>query len=938
MKKRWLIILALTIVTAMFANGTLNRYEVIAWQEDFESGATGWTHFDGSVPPNNWHIYDNGDAQGNVWWMGDPALASGANIGGYYDHQYLVLDTPARTLSAANATLTFKLRYNLEDPAGATAPYNGWDSANVRISTDGGTTWTPINGTPAYTFTSSYAFGFEHGEGPNIPAWGGVLLTWTNATFDLSAYIGQSVKIRFAFASDPAYSTGDNLAMFGIMVDDIAFGGYSNNGVDDGQMTWSSMVPVGGDIWHVATDPAAPSPTHIMKCQNAQGTYNINMMNYLVSPPIQLPTSGDIRADFMITGSFTDPNTFPEVDYFGWEISPNAGVTWYAMSNPYGSATGTNYVYSDAPDTWMSMVGAYSLDGLISDYAGETIQLRWYFKSDDDTPQGIGIMIDDVVIYNDVFIAPPENLTATVNGSNVILNWVAPGGGGGGGEEGWLHYDGENSGNSIGTNAAADFSVAAKWDPLGDNGISPWVGMNITKFRIYPGEPTTMCEYTLRIWTGAAGNIAYEQAITPVSDQWNEIILTTPYTIPSGTQIMAGYRVNTTGGYPAGCDDGPVVEGYGNMMYWQNSWTTLTALNAALTYNWNIRIYVEDADGREYEITGNYPQEIHEFSDATIGESGATTLTRDVSNYKVYRDGVQIDLIAGNLLTYTDMNVDGGLHTYYLTAMYGANESTASNTVAAFVMPAMHAELFHDDGTAEQGYNVGSTSQMAVKHSYNQQVTVKYAKVFVHTVGTAGIIIRVYDNDGADGMPGTQLAQYQYPAASVVEGWNWISLPADIIVSDGEFYLGILETTNASAIGLDTSSNGYSYTRASTTTPWAPLTMGEIMLRAIVEYGTSNDDPMVPVYTLDANNYPNPFNPETTIAFSVPSSGPANLKIYNLKGQLVRTLVDDIREAGQYSVVWNGKDDNHSNVSSGLYFYRLTSDGKTVTRKMLLAK
>ncbi|MDP2173890.1 MAG: immune inhibitor A, partial [Candidatus Cloacimonadaceae bacterium] len=334
MKKSWLVILALMVVIAIFANskttlGASNsgsdrsRFEVVAWQENFESGATGWTHYDGALSPNNWHVYAAGGTQANVWWMGDPALAQGTNIGGYHDHQYLVLDTPAQTLSSANATLTFKLRYNMEAPGGEPAPYNGWDSANIRISTNNGATWTPISGTPTYTFTSSYAFGFEHGEGPNIPGWGGVLSAWTNATFNLSAYIGQSVKIRFAFASDPAYSTGDAPAMYGIMIDDIAFGGYSNNGVNDGQMTWTSLVPLGGDLWHIATDATAPSPPHIMKCQNAQGTYNMNMLNYLVSPPIQLPASGDIRVDFMIKGGFLDPNTFPNVDYFGWEISPN---------------------------------------------------------------------------------------------------------------------------------------------------------------------------------------------------------------------------------------------------------------------------------------------------------------------------------------------------------------------------------------------------------------------------------------------------------------------------------------------------------------------------------------------------------------------------------------------------------------------------------------
>jgi len=209
-----------------------------------------------------------------------------------------------------------------------------------------------------------------------------------------------------------------------MMVDDIAYGGYTNAGVVDGQMTWASMVPVGGDIWHLAEEAEAPSPTHVMLCQNEQGTYNPNMLNYLVSPPIELPTEGGVRADFMIKGAFTDPDEFPEVDYWGWEISVNNGLTWYAMSNPYGNPAGSNYVYSDAPDTWFSMVEAYSLDGDISQYAGQTVKFRWYFQSDADAVDGIGIMIDNVTIYNEIKLDPPLNLEATVAANDVTLTWL----------------------------------------------------------------------------------------------------------------------------------------------------------------------------------------------------------------------------------------------------------------------------------------------------------------------------------------------------------------------------------------------------------------------------------------------------------------------------------------------------------------------------------
>ncbi|PID28143.1 MAG: hypothetical protein CSB55_06425 [Candidatus Cloacimonadota bacterium] len=87
------------------------------------------------------------------------------------------------------------------------------------------------------------------------------------------------------------------------------------------------------------------------------------------------------------------------------------------------------------------------------------------------------------------------------------------------------------------------------------------------------------------------------------------------------------------------------------------------------------------------------------------------------------------------------------------------------------------------------------------------------------------------------------------------------------------------------------------------------------------------------------SNYPNPFNPETSVSFSLPSAGKVNLSVYNTKGQKVKTLADDIYKAGNHSVLWNGKDETGNAVSSGVYFYRLNLDGKTVkTNKCLLLK
>ena len=92
-------------------------------------------------------------------------------------------------------------------------------------------------------------------------------------------------------------------------------------------------------------------------------------------------------------------------------------------------------------------------------------------------------------------------------------------------------------------------------------------------------------------------------------------------------------------------------------------------------------------------------------------------------------------------------------------------------------------------------------------------------------------------------------------------------------------------------------------------------------------------------YTLSIpGNYPNPFNPSTTIKYTVPLSGFTDLIIYNVLGQQVRKLISETIPAGTYTVVWNGNDDNGVPVSSGVYFSRLKSGELISIQKMMLFK
>ncbi|MFQ6094075.1 MAG: FlgD immunoglobulin-like domain containing protein, partial [bacterium] len=111
------------------------------------------------------------------------------------------------------------------------------------------------------------------------------------------------------------------------------------------------------------------------------------------------------------------------------------------------------------------------------------------------------------------------------------------------------------------------------------------------------------------------------------------------------------------------------------------------------------------------------------------------------------------------------------------------------------------------------------------------------------------------------------------------------------------------------------------------------------------------EEPSVPVPDVFAlvQNYPNPFNVETDIRYQIPGEGRGTrdegrkatfvyLKIYNVLGQEVRTLVDEEKGPGYYSVHWDGKDNSGADVTSGIYFYRITAGKWTDTKKMVLLK
>lgn len=101
---------------------------------------------------------------------------------------------------------------------------------------------------------------------------------------------------------------------------------------------------------------------------------------------------------------------------------------------------------------------------------------------------------------------------------------------------------------------------------------------------------------------------------------------------------------------------------------------------------------------------------------------------------------------------------------------------------------------------------------------------------------------------------------------------------------------------------------------------------------------TGDNDPPVPLATYIEQNYPNPFNPRTAINFSMKERGHVSINIYNIAGQLVKTLVNDTRKAGSYTTHWDGSNNNEMKVASGIYFYKMESMGFRQVKKMVLLR
>jgi len=303
------------------------------------------------------------------------------------------------------------------------------------------------------------------------------------------------------------------------------------------------------------------------------------------------------------------------------------------------------------------------------------------------------------------------------------------------------------------------------------------------------------------------------------------------------------------------------------------------------------------------------------FSSIRVCTNGWLSFTSTDTDYT--NQGIPLTDEPNNLLApfWDDMDVVSGGHIYYY--------ADAAN------------QRFIVEWDAVQHYPSGNPETFQVILSADHSIVYQYKTVDIDN----GCTIGIENGEGTDGLQVVFNAPYLHDEMAILfaseplpEPWLRASPMAGTVVpmSVGELELTInpIDVQEGDYYGL---------VSIVTNDPNNLLVEIPVTLHVNSIISATGDEGLPTAFAL-GNAYPNPFNPTTTIAYAVPRSGHVTLRIFDVAGRLVRTLVEGDATAGHHTVVWNGRDHGDRQVASGTYYYRLSADGFNDTRKMVLVK
>ncbi|MEE2876336.1 MAG: T9SS type A sorting domain-containing protein [Candidatus Neomarinimicrobiota bacterium] len=478
---------------------------------------------------------------------------------GYSNEWVDYLDTPDITVTGGDFKLTFKLLYRLESKEGLPhddngCQVNGWDAANVQISTNGGTSWTTLKGTPTYNCSSCFGFRYNLNE-CDVSGWTDAIDDWVDAEFDLSDYSGDTVRVRFAFASDPGWSTADDPTQYrsGVYIDEVLVANSSDTLFYDNADDKVELQPVGSSHWN-------------------RNEYNGHESTKSWWSGAELnATSYNVTYDYGTDGR---PGTL------GWEV--------YGPGSAFNEDT--NYMLN------------------LSEYAGRRVRIGWEFISDDnhDGDPGntsMGLYIDDLHVWKKSLAesAPvPTGLSASTGGGIVDLTWNEVSTGDLVGE---VFYDDNSFEDAIFMTGGTGICGTVFEMPFGSS-------TTVTKVKVIsPDEVSTATIYGYEVKGGEpAAEPTYDTTMARELDVWSEIELDWQFK----GDFLIGQQIDSLRRVAVDADAVPSEHSWTKIGSgsWQ-TWRNIATSNNLTDGEWGIRAEVTASGGADavYNVYRHGPGE-----------------------------------------------------------------------------------------------------------------------------------------------------------------------------------------------------------------------------------------------------------------------------------------------------------------------------------------
>ncbi len=946
--------------------------------------------------PPKWHpdTWQAMGGQGYSWWMADTLLG---DDGGYGNSWYEVLDTDTMTLRGSDINLSFYHRYAVTEPMeNYPEGYDSWEGMNVQCSIDNGESWQVLNHpSPGYTDSSIYSFGSVFGEGPGIPGWSGGVLDWSKVDLDLSHLSGNTVRLRFAFASDYDYSAEDiRPDLFGWQIDSIQISGdqgilFFNDGVQEG-LTPRNLAR---EVMHIEDG----------KYRLREESRGLGIATYNLHNEIELGYASDFVDE---DSSFTDIDSKTGVsahwasevtyDYYlnhhqrkSYDDSEGRIISFVHFDDKLSNAFWNSYlnlaVYGDgagneSPLVSLEVVGHELTHGVTQYSAGLIYQNEF------------GALNES---FSDIFGTMVEHYIEGVNGDWVMGEDFMPDG---------MVFRSMEDPNSLGY---PDTYLGNFWFPE-----TPWpseendyggvhINSSVQNYWFYllaeGGTGTNDHGHSFKvdgIGSEKAGRIAYR--------------MLTVYLMPTSRF----YDARRAAIYAAKDLFGDSSEELNSVIdAWSAVGVAYPTLEPSLEFSVDtLKFSAEVAASSDTNIIQIYNRGLDTLTINTIQISGQNfTLSPGINypivlsefnqykNIEVIFSATNEETISDTLLVFTNDSLNPlnrlYLHgtgwiihpaeenkIYAVTSKYdqvkllsvsesdGQTESIGSTGLAditGLVLHPLTKELWatlalgHQttiyrinarNGKAYEKYTIPEGNLRAI--TFDQEGNLFGFNAF------AGELYAIDDTTGSASLLGT--ANIGIILGAAVNPFNdqlWVS------TVDGSSYK--IDKSNASATyigksGFNTSLaicfdsagklfglSGFGSPKEITSFISIDTTNGTgsligstgkagvtgLVISGVVTNIMLSENELKPSHYNLEQNYPNPFNPLTMINYQLPMTNEVELSIYNLLGEEIITLVSEKQHAGSYQVEWDA-----SAFASGVYYYRIKAGEFVKTKKLILLR